>query len=80
MRSLKLGFIVLASAGLLFLGACSNQASESSSNTNVGTTETASTTESKASHGSESKGGQVVESGKYHLELVPQKEANATHI
>ena len=29
MQSFKLGFIVFASAGLLFLGACGNQASES---------------------------------------------------
>ncbi len=79
MRSLKLGFIVLASTGLLFLGACGNQAADTS-NTNGGTTETASTTESKASHETVSKGGQVVESGKYHLELVPEKEANATHL
>jgi hypothetical protein len=27
-----------------------------------------------------SKGGQVVESGKYHLELVPEKSANETHL
>ncbi len=29
---------------------------------------------------SSSKGGQVVESGKYHLELVPEKSANETHL
>ncbi|MEA5594092.1 hypothetical protein [Rivularia sp. UHCC 0363] len=78
MRSLKLGFIVLASTSLLFLGACSNQASDSS-NTNGSTTETVSKTDA-ASHNSKSNGGQVVESGKYHLELVPEKEANATHL
>ena len=95
MRSLKLSFVVLASAGLLLLGACSNQASEpSSSNTNGGTTETtgktetASKTETAAnsdghtdhSHDTKSKGGQVVESGKYHLEMVSAKEGNATHL
>jgi hypothetical protein len=26
------------------------------------------------------KGGQVIESGKYHLELVPQKDADKTHL
>jgi uncharacterized lipoprotein YmbA len=26
------------------------------------------------------KGGQVVESGKYHLELIPEKSANETHL
>ncbi|BDA73924.1 hypothetical protein CAL7716_080900 [Calothrix sp. PCC 7716] len=93
MRSLKLSFVVLASAGLLLLGACSNQASEpSSSNTNGGTTETAGKTETASKtetaansdghtdHSHSGKGGQVVESGKYHLEMVPEKEGNATHL
>jgi hypothetical protein len=86
MRSLKLGFVVLASTGLVFLGACSNQASESSSNPSTGTTETtgktetASKTETAANSESKSKGGQVVESGKYHLEMVPEKEGSATHL
>ncbi|OKH37498.1 hypothetical protein NIES2101_36520 [Calothrix sp. HK-06] len=91
MKSFKLGFVVLASAGLFFLGACSNQASDSS-NTNssttetIGKTETASKTETAANskkntdHSQSSKGGQVVETGKYHLELVPEKEAGATHL
>jgi hypothetical protein len=32
------------------------------------------------SHMAPRKGGQVVESGKYHLELVPEKEAGGTHL
>jgi hypothetical protein len=86
MRSLKLGFVVLASTGLFFLGACSNQASESRSNTNAGTTqptaktETAANTDKNTEHSGSSKGGQVVETGKYHLELVPEKEDGATHL
>jgi hypothetical protein len=36
---------------------------------------------SPASQGGDSvKGGQVVESGKYHLELVPEKAADKTHL
>ncbi len=87
MKSFKLGFVVLAGTGLFLLGACNNQASEpSSSNTNSGTTETAgktetaSKTETATNSESKSKGGQVVESGKYHLEMVPEKEGNATHL
>jgi hypothetical protein len=96
MKSLKLGFVVLASAGLFFLGACSNQASESSSNPSSGTTETPAKTETasktetpaktetsseKSAHGkSHGKNGQVVEVGKYHLELVPEKEDGTTHL
>lgn len=78
MKSLKLGFVVLASAGL-FLGACSNQASDTNNTTR--TTETTSKTETVANdHSQSSKGGQVVETGKYHLELVPEKEDGATHL
>ncbi|PAX58442.1 hypothetical protein [Brunnivagina elsteri] len=92
MRSLKFGFIILASTGLLFLGACDNKASEYSSNPSAGTTETtgktetasktetATNSEKNTDHSRSSKGGQVVEVGKYHLELVPEKEDGATHL
>lgn len=40
----------------------------------------ASTDAKSAMKESSSKGGQVVESGKYHLELVPEKSANETHL
>jgi hypothetical protein len=95
MKSLKLSFVIIASAGLFFLGACSNQASDSS-NANSGTTETAGKTETASKtettaktatnseghtdHSHSNKGGQVVETGKYHLELVPEKEDGATHL
>lgn len=86
MPSFKLGFVVFASAGLLLLGACNNQASESSSNPSATTSETATNTESTANsetsaHGdSHGKNAQVVEAGKYHMELAPEKEGNATHL
>ena len=88
MKSFKLGFVVLASTGLLFLGACSNsnQASESSSNPsspsteNTNKTEPAAKTETSAHGDSHGKNAQVVEAGKYHLELVPEKEGSTTHL
>ncbi len=88
MKSLKLGFVIFASTGLLFLGACSNsnQAAESSSNSPTPISETTAKTETVAKsdgqtdHSRSSKGGQVVETGKYHLEFVPEKEANKTHL
>ncbi|PHJ67356.1 hypothetical protein VF14_00610 [Nostoc linckia z18] len=86
MQSFKLGFVVFASVGLLFLGACSNQASESSSNPsspsteNTNKTEPAAKTETSAHGDSHGKNAQVVEAGKYHLEFVPEKEGNATHL
>ena len=87
MKSLTSGIIVLASAGLLLLGACSKDAKTSEANTNSATptAETvAPATKTMASNEhtdmSPKKGGQVVESGKYHLELVPEKESNSTHL
>lgn len=91
MKSLKSSLIVLGSMGLLFLGACSNGNQAANTETSQTTsTSTTSTTQSstpsaapaaktEGQHG-ESHGGQVVETGAYHLEFVPEKEANATHM
>ncbi|NEU71641.1 hypothetical protein PI95_003330 [Hassallia byssoidea VB512170] len=79
----KSKLIILGSVGLFFLQACSN-ANQATNTENSPTTST-STTQSSASpiatggHG-ESHGGQVVETGAYHLEFVPEKEANGTHM
>ena len=93
MKLLTSGIIVLASAGLLLLGACSKDSTTSDSttpNTATPTAETAppasttspatTTAQSESSKGGKSKGGQVVESGKYHLEFVPEKGTNDTHL
>ncbi|PSF31277.1 hypothetical protein C7H19_23045 [Aphanothece hegewaldii CCALA 016] len=85
MRSLKLGLILLGSMGLIFLNACSNkeQASNPSNSPAASPTETTTKAEVKEvkSDGSHSlKGGQVAETGAYHLELVPLKEADGVHL
>ena len=92
MKLLTSGIIVLASAGLLLLGACSKESTTSDStspNAATPTAETATpavtispatTTAKENSTGGKSKGGQVVESGKYHLEFVPEKGSNDTHL
>lgn len=89
MQSLKPILIILGSFGLFFLGACgnTNQAADSVSSSPVAsssetTTNTETTAKVKASNkaGLPQKGGQVVESGKYHLEFVPKAEANGTHL
>jgi hypothetical protein len=91
MKSLKSGLIVLGSVGLLFLGACSgssNQVKSPDSNTaatpaasQTKPTETAPKTEPAGGHSeAHQKGGQVVETGAYHLEFVPEKEAQGTHM
>jgi major membrane immunogen (membrane-anchored lipoprotein) len=82
MKSLSSGIIVVASAGLLLLGGCGKE----TKTTDSATTNSAPSSETKPMDGMEKshmaprKGGQVVESGKYHLELVPEKEASATHL
>ena len=89
MKSLSSGIIVLASAGLLLLGGCGKETKtgDAASTSAVPSAETKPiTTASKPadrmakSHMAPRKGGQVVESGKYHLELVPEKEASGTHL
>lgn len=93
MKRLTSGIIVLASAGLLLLGACSKEAKTSDSaspnaatpsaetGTPAATTPPATTTaKAESGKGGKSKGGQVVEAGKYHLELVPEKESGGTHL
>lgn len=88
MQSLKSGLIIIGSVGLLFLGACGNSKSaDSGSGSPVASpsesaakTETPTKIESSGKAGAPQKGGQVIESGKYHLEFVPEKEANGTHL
>ena len=93
MEPLTSKIIVIASAGLLLLGGCGKEAKTSDSASTSSATPTAETappataTEPMASgeHSEKSamspkKGGQVVESGKYHLELVPEKEGGGTHL
>ena len=89
MKPLTSGIIVLASAGLLLLGACSKQAKTDPASTNSGTSMAETSTPSTAtklmagmanSPMTPKKGGQVVESGKYHLELVPEQENGGIHL
>lgn len=86
---LKMNVTAMAAIGLLFLGACSsgNQATAPAGSpaasvpaaTQPSTAATPTTkAESDENHGGQ--GGQVVESGPYHLELVTEKETNGTHL
>ncbi|MEA5623689.1 hypothetical protein [Nostoc sp. UHCC 0251] len=78
MKSIKSSLIIIASAGLLLLGACSNnnQAAVTSPNTQPSASPIPKT---EGQHG-KSHGGQTVETGAYHLEFVPVKETNGTHL
>jgi len=84
---LKFGVMAFSASGLLFLGACgsSNQPTTTTNSPMASTPPQAqpSTTISPAAkssgdHGGQ--GGQVIESGPYHLELVTAKESTGTHI
>ena len=88
---LKMSVMAISALGLLFLGACSsgNQASNSVSSPAASTpaltqpstaaSPAASPAQSASSdHGGQ--GGQVIESGPYHLELVTGKETSGTHL
>jgi hypothetical protein len=95
MKLLKTNFVVLGSVSLLFLGACSgsNQAANSENSSAVSTTETAAKAETAAKDnhsendghsedgkGEHSHGGQVIESGQYHLEFVAEPQNDVTHL
>lgn len=88
MKALKFFLIGVSGLGLLFLGACSSgsqTASNTPSSAPAESTAQSPKSSSEASGSSNnsskaSKGGQVVESGPYHLEFVPEKADGGTHL
>ncbi|OWY65530.1 hypothetical protein B7486_41405 [cyanobacterium TDX16] len=71
--------LVLGSIGLLFLGAGYSSSSILASEIGL-KIESVSEKVSASKDSKPKKGGQVVESGAYHLELVPEQEAKGTHL
>ena len=83
MKLLKSSLIIFSSMGLFFLTACNsgNQASDSNTSPAVSSPESSEPATPKAETAkTESLGGQVAEIGTYHLEFVPEKESNGTHL
>jgi hypothetical protein len=88
MTMIKSLLLTAGSASLLFLGACSgggNQASAPATRPPMSPTPVPSASPAAASgHNAENEkkagGGMVVESGAYHLELLPEKEGGDTHL
>jgi len=84
MKTLKSSLIILGSVGLLFLGACGKGDQTSDTNTTPppppAASQPASSAPAAAPAAKGAKGGQVVNSGAYHLEFVPEKEATGTHL
>ena len=87
--NLKTSLIIIGSLGLIFLGACSNNTqSTSTTSPSASSVETANQNSLSASsknaeqtdHPSESKGGQVIKSDRYHLEFVSEPESDGTHM
>ena len=88
MKLSKVSLIVLVSLGIIGLGACSNanQATNPSNSPSVAQSTQSSTQQSSETDAASEPanvpqvGGQVVESGPYHLELVTEAEAKGTHL
>ncbi|MEB3178112.1 MAG: hypothetical protein VKL59_03585 [Nostocaceae cyanobacterium] len=88
MKFAKTSLFILVSMGLFFLGACSGGTPENASadkteatgKTAENTSKTEKTEPAKSSEKSDghSHGGQVVETGDYHLELVTEKQDKGT--
>ena len=85
MKTIKSSLIILASVGLLFLGACGK--GDEATDTKISRTpppaasKPASSAPAAAPAGGKgANGGQVVNAGAYHLEFVPEKEATGTHL
>ncbi|MBD2213534.1 hypothetical protein H6G27_27205 [Nostoc linckia FACHB-104] len=85
MNLIKSSLIILGSMSLIFLGACSDNQPAANTENNSATSSAkvqpsaASVAKTEGQHG-KTHGGQVVETGAYHLEFVPEKEANTTHM
>ncbi|MCP2730276.1 hypothetical protein [Limnofasciculus baicalensis] len=76
MNLFKLGLVVIGSLGLFWLGGCGSEVSTSPNTVKASPSEES----IKSDHTKSSKGGQVVETGSYHLELVAENEDNGTHL
>ncbi|UBF30283.1 hypothetical protein K9N68_34265 (plasmid) [Kovacikia minuta CCNUW1] len=91
---LKVGILAISILGLLTLEACGSnqptnpansptpsQVAEPSPTASVSpAANSATNAETGEKHGHGGQGGQVVETGKYHLELVTLKQAEGTHL
>lgn len=80
MKLLQIGLIV--SLGLIGLTACNNneQATDANSSPNISPSAQLKASPTANRAGVPQAGGQVVESGPYHLEFVSEPEANGTHL
>lgn len=73
-------FKLLLALEILLLTACSNLPQGKDPETPIASPESASSQSAATEHPQTSQGGQVVESGSYHLELLPVPEADGIHL
>jgi hypothetical protein len=79
MKSIELFLTTVASFGLLFLTACGG-GNETASTAPSPAASVAAAPSATGHDAAPQAGGQVIESGPYHLEFVPEKEATGTHL
>lgn len=89
MKKINTILLSLTTVSLMFLAACNNS-SQPTSSTPTSTAKSEPTTEANSApdttkisteeHSQTSTGGQVVETGIYHLEFVPEAEADKFHL
>jgi len=82
-ENMKTKFVILGSLGLIFLGACNNGnqvATPDSSPVAINNSAETSPQGDSTHAAIPQAGGQVIESGQYHLEFVHAAEPNGTHL
>lgn len=79
MQYLKRFFKVLSGVGMLILMGC-NQGTQNPISSTTTTPAPAAETVAKTEHPAQSQGGQVIETGPYHLELLPVVESEGIHL
>jgi hypothetical protein len=83
MNHFKLTLVSLFTLACLFLNACTNSPQEKANTTSTTTApfpSPSAATKDKDKKDGHSHGGQIVESGQYHLELVTEKEDQGIHL
>jgi len=83
MKILKIKFVLVSSLGMIFLGACDdgNQVVSSDSSPAAVNNSAEATPQDGTTHAAiPQAGGQVIESGPYHLEFVHAAEHSGTHL
>ncbi|MBW4623049.1 MAG: hypothetical protein KME17_27280 [Cyanosarcina radialis HA8281-LM2] len=80
MKTVRSSLIIIGSVGSILLSACNSGTQTSSPPANSSPAARTAPAANKDEPGKPQKGGQVVESGSYHLEFVTEKGDRGTHL